>query len=122
MDQARIGIIGGSGLYQMDGIQNVDEVEITTPFGKPSDAITVGTLNNEVVAFLPRHGRGPCWHCCEAGRFHGPGRLRRGAGEGCKPVHQVVDVVEAVAPSVRMSSCHRLCDHAPSLGGCPQVQ
>lgn len=74
------------------------------------------------VFLLPRHDRGPCWHCCEAGRFHGPGRLRRGAGEGCKPVHQVVDVVEAVAPSVRMSSCHRLCDHAPSLGGCPQVQ
>ena len=58
MERARIGIIGGSGLYQMDGLQNVNEIEISTPFGKPSDAITVGTFNNEVVAFLPRHGRG----------------------------------------------------------------
>lgn len=58
MDQARIGIIGGSGLYQMDGLRNVNKIEITTPFGQPSDAITVGTLSNETVAFLPRHGRG----------------------------------------------------------------
>jgi 5'-methylthioadenosine phosphorylase len=58
MDQARIGIIGGSGLYQMDGLRNVNKIEISTPFGQPSDAITVGTLSNETVAFLPRHGRG----------------------------------------------------------------
>ena len=58
MDQARIGIIGGSGLYQMDGLRNVNKIEIATPFGQPSDPITVGTLSNETVAFLPRHGRG----------------------------------------------------------------
>ena len=53
MEQARIGIIGGSGLYQMDGLQNVNEIDITTPFGKPSDTITVGTFDNELVAFSP---------------------------------------------------------------------
>jgi 5'-methylthioadenosine phosphorylase len=58
MEKARIAIIGGSGLYQMDGLQDVDEVDLTTPFGKPSDTITLGKLGNERVAFLPRHGRG----------------------------------------------------------------
>ena len=53
-----IGIIGGSGLYEMDGISNLESVEIDTPFGRPSDAITVGSLDGVPVAFLPRHGRG----------------------------------------------------------------
>ena len=58
MHQARIGIIGGSGLYKMDELKDVDEIEMSTPFGKPSDMITIGTLSNERVAFIPRHGRG----------------------------------------------------------------
>jgi len=53
----RIGIIGGSGLYQMDGLSHVEEVEIETPFGKPSDAYRVGTLEGKRVAFLARHNR-----------------------------------------------------------------
>src|SRR5499427_6563815 len=53
----RIGIIGGSGLYQMDGLSQVEEVEIETPFGKPSDAYRVGTLEGKRVAFLARHNR-----------------------------------------------------------------
>jgi 5'-methylthioadenosine phosphorylase len=57
MAEARIGIIGGSGLYKMDALQNVQEVEIQTPFGSPSDALIVGTLDNTPVAFLARHGR-----------------------------------------------------------------
>ncbi|MDJ0676140.1 MAG: S-methyl-5'-thioadenosine phosphorylase [Calothrix sp. MO_167.B42] len=57
MAEARIGIIGGSGLYKMDALQNVREVEIQTPFGSPSDALIVGTLDNTSVAFLARHGR-----------------------------------------------------------------
>ena len=55
---AAIGIIGGSGLYEMDGISDLQSVEMDTPFGRPSDAITVGSLDGVSVAFLPRHGRG----------------------------------------------------------------
>src|SRR6266508_4600711 len=58
MTTARIGIIGGSGLYQMPELKNVEEVKIDTPFGSPSDDFIVGTLENQRVAFLPRHGRG----------------------------------------------------------------
>jgi 5'-methylthioadenosine phosphorylase len=58
MEQVNIGIIGGSGLYQMPELVNVREIEVDTPFGKPSDAFIVGELENVKVAFLPRHGRG----------------------------------------------------------------
>lgn len=58
MEQVKIGIIGGSGLYQMPELTDVVEQEVDTPFGKPSDAFIIGTLENERVAFLPRHGRG----------------------------------------------------------------
>jgi 5'-methylthioadenosine phosphorylase len=56
--QAAIGVIGGSGLYEMDGLSNVQFIEMDTPFGKPSDAIVLGLLDEIPVAFLPRHGRG----------------------------------------------------------------
>ncbi|MGA9995920.1 MAG: S-methyl-5'-thioadenosine phosphorylase [Pyrinomonadaceae bacterium] len=58
MTTAKIGIIGGSGLYQMPELKDVEEVEVETPFGKPSDAFITGTLEGVRVAFLPRHGRG----------------------------------------------------------------
>ncbi|MDH3492543.1 MAG: S-methyl-5'-thioadenosine phosphorylase [Acidobacteriota bacterium] len=58
MDKIRIGIIGGSGLYQMPELQNVRESVVDTPFGKPSDAFIIGDLEDVTVAFLPRHGRG----------------------------------------------------------------
>jgi 5'-methylthioadenosine phosphorylase len=58
MDRVNIGIIGGSGLYQMAELQNVRELAVDTPFGKPSDAFIVGELDGVEVAFLPRHGRG----------------------------------------------------------------
>ena len=54
----RIGVIGGSGLYQMEGLTNVEERHVTTPFGDPSDAIVIGTLEEVRVAFVARHGRG----------------------------------------------------------------
>jgi len=54
----RVGIIGGSGLYQMPELTGVEEVSVDTPFGPPSDSFIVGTLEGERVAFLPRHGRG----------------------------------------------------------------
>jgi 5'-methylthioadenosine phosphorylase len=58
MTTAKIGIIGGSGLYQMPELSDVQEVEVDTPFGRPSDAFMIGTLEGQRVAFLPRHGRG----------------------------------------------------------------
>lgn len=54
----RIGIIGGSGVYQIESLTSVQEVKVKTPFGDPSDAIMLGTLNGVRLAFLPRHGRG----------------------------------------------------------------
>jgi 5'-methylthioadenosine phosphorylase len=55
---AHIGIIGGSGLYSMSGLTNTKEIQIKTPFGDPSDAFVLGTLEGKRVAFLARHGRG----------------------------------------------------------------
>jgi 5'-methylthioadenosine phosphorylase len=55
--QAKIGIIGGSGLYKMESLTNIEEVKVDTPFGNPSDAIILGTLDGIRVAFLARHGR-----------------------------------------------------------------
>ena len=58
MPQAKIGVIGGSGVYDIDGLTNVEEVNPDTPFGKPSDTIITGKLGGVGIAFLPRHGRG----------------------------------------------------------------
>lgn len=55
--QAKIGIIGGTGLYDSDLMENVKELTINTPYGSPSDSITVGELAGKQVAFLPRHGK-----------------------------------------------------------------
>jgi 5'-methylthioadenosine phosphorylase len=56
--RARAAVIGGSGFYQMDGLTDAEEVRVDTPFGPPSDAIVIGTLDGRRVAFLPRHGVG----------------------------------------------------------------
>jgi 5'-methylthioadenosine phosphorylase len=58
MTDARIGIIGGTGLYDMEGMTGIEEVHPDTPFGKPSDSIVLGSLDGVRLAFLPRHGRG----------------------------------------------------------------
>ncbi|HLW52456.1 MAG TPA: S-methyl-5'-thioadenosine phosphorylase [Candidatus Angelobacter sp.] len=58
MQQAEIGIIGGSGLYSMPGLTDAHEATIQTPFGEPSDAFVLGNLEGRKVAFLARHGRG----------------------------------------------------------------
>ena len=55
---AVIGVIGGSGLYEIEGLQNIKYKDVDTPWGKPSDSFVVGTLNNTKMVFLPRHGRG----------------------------------------------------------------
>ena len=57
MAEATIGIIGGSGLYQMEALTEIEELTIDTPFGSPSDALILGTLEGTRVAFLARHGR-----------------------------------------------------------------
>jgi 5'-methylthioadenosine phosphorylase len=53
-----LGVIGGSGLYEMEGMKNVRTVRVRTPFGDPSDALVIGEIGDRTVAFLPRHGRG----------------------------------------------------------------
>jgi 5'-methylthioadenosine phosphorylase len=58
LSRAEIGIIGGSGLYSMPGLSRIREVRLKTPFGKPSEAYVLGTLEGRRVAFLARHGRG----------------------------------------------------------------
>src|SRR5512139_3597632 len=58
MSKRTLGVIGGSGLYQLEGLENVEEVRVETPFGAPSDAILRGELEGTVLLFLPRHGRG----------------------------------------------------------------
>ena len=54
----RIGVIGGSGLYEMEGLHDVETVKLTTPWGNPSDDLVKGTFNDTELIFLPRHGRG----------------------------------------------------------------
>jgi 5'-methylthioadenosine phosphorylase len=56
--RAEIGILGGTGLYEIEGLQQVEEVKLETPLGKPSDAFMLGSLEGKRVAFLSRHGRG----------------------------------------------------------------
>lgn len=58
MPLAEIGIIGGSGLYEMDGLSDVRSVRVETPFGDPSDEVILGSLSGRRLAFLPRHGKG----------------------------------------------------------------
>jgi 5'-methylthioadenosine phosphorylase len=56
--QAKIAVIGGTGIYKIEGLTDVEEVNPETPYGAPSDSILIGTLSGTRVAFLPRHGRG----------------------------------------------------------------
>jgi 5'-methylthioadenosine phosphorylase len=58
MSEKVIGVIGGSGLYEMEGLVDVREVVVSTPFGEPSDAYITGELNGVKMVFLPRHGKG----------------------------------------------------------------
>lgn len=61
MGKKIVGVIGGSGLYQMEGLEKVREIKVETPFGKPSDAYVRGILDGAELVFLPRHGRGHRW-------------------------------------------------------------
>ena len=57
-DPVGIAVIGGSGLYDIEGLGDIEEITVETPYGPPSDAIRIGTLGGRKVAFLARHGRG----------------------------------------------------------------
>ena len=54
----KIGVIGGSGFYQMEGLSDIEKIDLDTPFGKPSDSLILGTIEGKRVVFLPRHGVG----------------------------------------------------------------
>ena len=56
--KAKIGIIGGTGFYQIEGLTNIEQIHIETPFGKPSDKFVLGKLEGKQVAFVSRHGKG----------------------------------------------------------------
>lgn len=58
MSEVKLAVIGGSGVYDMEALTNVEERRISTPFGDPSDTLIIGTLSDKRIAFLPRHGRG----------------------------------------------------------------
>lgn len=58
MDEVKIAVIGGTGLYEIEGMTDLKEINISTPFGNPSDTIMVGTVAEQRIAFLPRHGIG----------------------------------------------------------------
>jgi 5'-methylthioadenosine phosphorylase len=58
MMKARLAVIGGSGLYSMEGVEHLEELEVPTPWGLPSDRVTIAEVGGEPVAFLPRHGKG----------------------------------------------------------------
>ena len=58
MEPVRIGVLGGTGVYELSALHDVEEIELDTPFGPPSDSYILGTLDGQRVAFLSRHGRG----------------------------------------------------------------
>jgi 5'-methylthioadenosine phosphorylase len=61
MDPVQVGVIGGSGLYEIEGLEGITRVDLDTPYGRPSGTISIGSLRGVRVAFLPRHGRGHVW-------------------------------------------------------------
>jgi 5'-methylthioadenosine phosphorylase len=58
MSEVKLAIIGGSGVYDMEALTDIEQRQVSTPFGDPSDALVIGTLSDKRIAFLPRHGRG----------------------------------------------------------------
>jgi 5'-methylthioadenosine phosphorylase len=58
MSEVKLAVIGGSGIYDMEALTEIEERQVSTPFGNPSDTIVIGTLSGKRIAFLPRHGRG----------------------------------------------------------------
>ena len=87
MEPVRIGVIGGSGVYEIESLEDVQEIWLDTPFGQPSDAFIVGTLAGQQVAFLSRHSRGH--------RIN-PTRLNRSQGVASMMVTHSLDDLRAL--------------------------
>lgn len=100
MTQRRIGVIGGSGLYELDGLTNLRWSEIETPWGAPSDAILTGELHGVEMAFLPRHGRG---HTIPPGDLNARANIAALKQLGCTDllsISAVGSLQEALAPGM----------------------
>lgn len=94
----RIGVIGGSGLYQMDGLEGVREERVTTPFGDPSDALIHGRLGDAELVFLPRHGRGHRFNPSEVNYRANIFALKQAGVEWIISVSAVGSLREEIAP------------------------
>ena len=98
MAEAEIGVIGGSGLYEMEGLEDVRTVSVDTPFGPPSDAIVLGTLSGRRLAFLPRHGVGHRFLPSEINFRANIHALKQLGVERILSVSAVGSMKEAIAP------------------------
>ncbi|MBM4367657.1 MAG: S-methyl-5'-thioadenosine phosphorylase [Deltaproteobacteria bacterium] len=94
----RIGVIGGSGVYAMEGLENVREERISTPFGDPSDAVILGSLGGIDMAFLPRHGRGHRFNPSEVNYRANIFALKTLGVEWCISVSAVGSLKEEIVP------------------------
>ncbi len=94
----RIGVIGGSGVYAMDGLSNVREERVSTPFGEPSDAVILGSLGGVDMAFLPRHGRGHRFNPSEVNYRANIFALKTLGVEWCISVSAVGSLREEIVP------------------------
>lgn len=109
-DDYKIAVIGGSGLYQMEGLEITEEREIDTPFGKPSDKLVLGELDGFKIAFLPRHG---------VGHIHSPTRLNYRANIFALKLLGIEKIIAVGAcgslrveyPPKSILVCHQLYDH-----------
>jgi len=98
MSAAVIGVIGGSGLYHMEGLADIREVEIKTPFGKPSDKFIKGKLGKTQLVFIPRHGKGHRWLPTEVNFRANIFGMKKLGVERIIAVSAVGSLREAIAP------------------------
>lgn len=98
MGERTVGVIGGSGLYDIDGLQDVEEIDIDTPFGRPSDVIVAGTLDGVRLLFLPRHGRGHRFTPSEVPYRANIWALKKLGADWCISVSAVGSLKEEIVP------------------------
>jgi 5'-methylthioadenosine phosphorylase len=98
MSAAVVGVIGGSGLYHMEGLADIREVEVKTPFGKPSDKFIKGKLGKTQLVFIPRHGKGHRWLPTEVNFRANIFGMKKLGVERIIAVSAVGSLREAIAP------------------------
>jgi len=98
MGERTVGVIGGSGLYAIEGLENVEEIDIDTPFGKPSDVILSGTLDGVRMLFIPRHGRGHTYTPTEVPYRANIWALKKLGADWCISVSAVGSLREEIVP------------------------